>query len=280
MDYSIYDAIEAGFNKVVFIISACFADEFIDIMTPKFGSKIKLRFVTQNMDDLPTTINTNNSRSKPWGTAHAVWAARNVIDEPFLVINADDYYGKKAYKMASKHITEKPNDYAVLGYRLGNTLSNYGGVNRGLCMGTNKVNGTILSKIVEVKGLRKSLNGVFTFSEPKDFSHEFDDKDLVSMNMFCLNQSFFTMTKLLLTKFLLNSNENNLAEILIPDVVDFSITDTDIKTWILSTNSSWFGVTYKPDKIMATYKIQDKINKGLYPKTLFESFTPINIKWN
>ena len=248
MEYGIYDAIEAGFTKIVFVIKRDIAAVFIPLMARVISDEIEVHFVFQEMDDLPKGfINTN--RIKPWGTAHAIWTARNCINEPFLIMNADDFYGKNAYVMASSFFDSDSINFAVVSYRLGDTLSEYGGVNRGICFKENGTNN--LKKIVEVKGIQKQSNNQITFVQPKELGEVLKLNELVSMNMFCLRPSFFPLVEQQLIDFL--SKPVNLAteELLIPEVIEDSIANTSINTLIVNADSDWFGVTYKADRDMA-----------------------------
>jgi NDP-sugar pyrophosphorylase family protein len=268
MDYSIFDAIEAGFNKIVFVVRESFIDQFKKLMIPKLDGIVSLEFVCQENDDLPNSIK-ETTRKKPWGTAHAVWAARHVIHEPFLVINADDYYGKNAYLVAYKFLKRKSKDFAVIGYRLGDTLSDFSTVNRGICF--RKIGSEKLDKIIEFKGIKMDSNSTLSFTKPDGYYKQLIVNEVVSMNMFCLSPVFFEYTEIILEQFL-NEHQHELdKELLISNVIDQIIRKRKIKTFILDSNSDWFGVTYKADRIMARYKIEDKIKYNQYPKSLFQS---------
>ncbi len=268
MEYGIYDAIEAGFNKIVFVIKQDMSKIFIPLMDDLFNDLIEIHYVFQELEDLPADCIANYEREKPWGTAHAIWAARYHISEPFLIMNADDFYGKNAFKVASDFFDNDTSNFAVISYQLDETLSEYGGVNRGICF-TEKNKG-ILKKIVEVKGIRRKSKEELIFNELKGLEKGLALNELVSMNMFCLRPSFFPLIEELLIDFMDDSLNISNEELLIPHVIEYSIQHTNINTMVLDSKSDWFGVTYKADRIMAIYKIEDKIKLGLYPKKLFK----------
>lgn len=267
MEYGIYDAIKAGFNKVVFVIKQDFAGAFIPLMDELISGLVEVHYVFQEMEDLPSGYIKSYERKKPWGTAHAIWVTRNIIKEPFLIMNADDFYGANAFKVASSFFDRDHENFAVVSYNLGETLSEYGGVNRGVCFTEKDSNK--LKEITEVKGIEKQVGNELTFISPKELNAKLNPSDLVSMNMFCLRPSFFPLIEKLLKDFLEDSSNISNEELLIPHVIENSIVKTNIQTIVLNSKSDWFGVTYKEDRATAMYKIEEKTKKGLYPKKMF-----------
>jgi UTP-glucose-1-phosphate uridylyltransferase len=270
MDYSIFDARAAGFNKVVFVVREIFFDEFKKLMLPKLDPSLKVEFVVQRANDLPSIFATHINLDRTCGTAHAIWTARKVIHEPFLVINAHNFYGKNAYKVASDFLSGNSKDFAVLGYPLGQTLSNYGCVDREICVQNNKGNKRHdLVDIIELKGIRKLPTGKIVSNPSENFKRTLSSNMLVSLNMFCLNPSFFNLAEAALANFLKNFRNGLTSELLICHVLRIAIRRKNFVIKILEANSNWFGIPYKADRIMAIYKIEDKIKHGLYPKPLF-----------
>lgn len=268
IDYSLYDAIEAGFKKVVFIIRESFREDFETIFRPKLEGKIEVEFVAQNLSDLPKGYTLPETREKPWGTAHAVLVAKDVIDGPFAVINADDYYGQNSYGTLMKFFSneEDPN-YAIVGYKLKNTLSDHGDVNRGVCMQSGD---DYLENIVETlkitkhdiqgRGVFKNEQGSYTFLDPDT---------LVSMNMFGFKADFFDRTEEFFKEFLDKSIDIPKSEFFIPFVLDKMIKQGLKKVKVLTSEANWFGVTYQEDKPFVVKRINELVDKGVYPSPLW-----------
>lgn len=276
MEYGIYDAIEAGFTKLVFVIKQDIADVFMSLIDELNLDSIEIHFVFQETNDLPSGFNNDHKRKKPWGTAHAIWSAREKIKEPFLTINADDFYGKNAFKVASNFFEINAKDYAVISYKLGDTLSAYGGVNRGICF-TDKTTNNLM-KIVEVKDIKHHINNNLVYQTPEEIHKKLTPEELVSMNMFCLRPSFFPLIENLLKEFSQMPLSLPNDELLIPHVIDHSIRNTTTNTIVIDSNSDWFGVTYKEDRIMAIYKIEKKIKCRCYPEKLFAKVKERNLR--
>lgn len=272
IDYSIYDAIQAGFGKVVFVIRESFREAFIEFFKNKFDDKIDVVFVTQELSHLPEGFTVPEGREKPWGTAHAVQMAKGVVNEPFLVINADDYYGKGAYKVAADFFNQFPLEpdtkklYNVIGYRLLNTLSEYGTVNRGVCQGDEHGN---LTAIEECKKIMKEKDGVIRYPDG-DGQKELKEDDIVSMNMWGFYPSYFDFFDREFSKFLTKEGKELTSEYYIPDLIDLLIETKEAEVKILSSDSSWFGVTYQDDKPHVVAKLEKMIEEGLYPKDLWK----------
>lgn len=266
MDYSIYDAIRAGFGKVVFIIRRDFADDFKKIFEPKLKGKIKTEYVFQQMEDFMEGTPVPEGRTKPWGTAHAVLCAVDKVNEPFAVINADDFYGRQAFKDAAdfliKDCTESNN--AIIGYSLLSTLSEHGTVNRGVCTLDEVGN---LASITERINIAKK-GGKITCDdnlEPKELSPDTS----VSMNFWCFHPSFFTYTQQVFREFLRDNINDPKAEFFIPIVADRFIHEGGTIE-VIPTVSEWFGVTYKEDAPAVEKSLNALIEKGEYPERLWQ----------
>jgi dTDP-glucose pyrophosphorylase len=265
IDYSIYDAIEAGFCKVVFIVRDSFMSQFKEVYIDKYADKVALNFVAQELDDLPIEFSVPDSRAKPWGTGHAVWVARNVIDGPFAVINGDDYYGKNAFKDMVKFFQSDKDNYAVMGYYLKNTLSDHGTVNRGVCYADKDGN---LTKVVECTKISRDKNGVISYPHGKDMA-TLDEETLVSMNLWGFRANYFDIAGKILSDFIKEKGNEEKSELYIPAVIDHMIAENILDVKLLTTDSDWFGVTYQEDKPVVMEKIRMLIKEGIYPVSLW-----------
>lgn len=267
IDYSIYDAIQAGFGKVVFIVREYFLQEFKDMMNAKFGDKIELQYVTQELAKVPSGVETYPEREKPWGTAHAVWVAKDIVNEPFAVINADDFYGCDSYKVLTDYFKDNSSqDYAVVAYRLKNTLSDHGTVNRGVCY-SNEIG--CLTKVVECTKIQREEDGVVRYPDENDTKQVLADDTLVSMNMWAFLPSYFNHVDEQFVNFLTNFGKELKSEFYIPSVVDKLINDGTLNVNVLDTDSSWFGVTYQADKPIVMEKLNQLIAEGVYPNQIY-----------
>jgi hypothetical protein len=266
MDYSIYDAIRSGYGKVVFIIRKNFADDFRKIFEPKLKGRIAIEYVFQEMDSFTGSFDIPAERTKPWGTAHAVLCAKEVVKEPFAVINADDFYGHNAFENAASFLKTdcSPRTYAIVGYDLLKTLSDYGTVNRGVCGLDSKGN---LATITERINIAKKDGKIICDDglEPKELSV----KTRVSMNFWCFDTSFFSYTEKLFNEFLQKHGKELKSEFFIPIVADQFIKEGG-KVEIIPTTSSWFGVTYKEDAPFVEKSLQDLIANKEYPERLWK----------
>lgn len=265
MDYSIYDAIRAGFGKVVFIIRKEFADNFKTIFEPKLKGKIETEYVYQSMDSFTDGYQAAADRTKPWGTAHAVLCAKEVVKEPFAVINADDFYGRNAFENAAAFLnTACSNErYAIVGYDLTRTLSDHGTVNRGVCGLDAEGN---LATITERINIGKKEGKIVCEDglEPAELSVD----TRVSMNFWCFDPSFFSYTQQLFTEFLQAHGQELKSEFFIPIVADKFIQEGG-KVEIIPTTSLWFGVTYKEDAPFVQDSLNKLIKAGEYPNKLW-----------
>jgi len=260
IDYSVYDAIEAGFNKIIFIIREVFEEQFKAQVADKYLNKIEVEFAYQDIDDLPSGFSCPDGREKPWGTGHAILSANHLVHEPFVVINGDDYYGKESFKVISDYYFRGKEQFCMVGFRLGNTLSSFGAVTRGVCSVENKK----LSSVVETGDLRKKGNIIYS---DRDIS--FDGNEPVSMNMWGFTPVLFHHLKEKFIDFLNVHGREVKSEFLIPSIINELIQDGDEKVHVLETSSSWFGVTYKSDKPIVEKKIQQLVSSGVYPSPLF-----------
>jgi NDP-sugar pyrophosphorylase family protein len=266
MDYSIYDAIRAGFGKVVFIIREDFAEAFKANFEPKLNGKIKTAYVFQSLDKFTEGKQVNPERVKPWGTAHAVLCTKGVVNEPFAVINADDYYGAAAFEQAFQFLTKECNDktYCILGYELSNTLSENGTVSRGVCS-INENN--VLTQIVERTQIYKK-DGQIVFEE-NGVETPLAADARVSMNFMCFAPNFLDLCAQEFDKFLNEQGQALKSEFYIPYVTgQFSALGLgDVK--VIPTNAKWFGVTYKEDAPAVKTSIETLIQNKVYPEKLW-----------
>ena len=267
IDYSIYDAIKAGFGKVVFIIRESFADAFKEKFDKKLAGKIKVDYVYQELDNLPEGFTLPEGREKPWGTAHAILVAKDAINEPFCALNADDFYGFKAFQVMSDFLSEstKESEYSMVGYHLKNTLSEFGTVSRGIC---NADENNHLKKIVETIKIQKKGENVVSIEEDGSETQLTGD-EIVSMNNWGFKPSIFKILEEKFTEFLKTEIDKPKSEMYIPFVVFELIQDNKATVKVLEANSPWFGVTYKEDKPFVVEKIRNMIKMGEYPEKLF-----------
>ena len=267
IDYSIYDAIRTGFGKVVFIIRESFADAFREKFDAKLKGKIEVEYVYQELDMLPEGFTLPEGREKPWGTAHAILVAKDVIKEPFCALNADDFYGFNAYKAMAKFLTESkdPKEYAMVGYKLNDTLSEFGSVSRGIC-GEDKNNNLV--KIVETLKIVKRGNDIISI-ENDGSETSLTGNEIASMNNWGFKPSVFDELEKRFTQFLKTEIDQPKSEMYIPSVVFDLIDDKVATVKVLEANSPWFGVTYKEDKPFVIEKINVLIAKGEYPEKIW-----------
>lgn len=265
MDYSIYDAIRAGFGKVVFIIREKFGENFKSIFEPKLKGKIETEYVYQELVLFTNGFRPSPERTKPWGTGHAMLCAKHVIKEPFAVINADDFYGLDAFRMASDFLLERcdPDHSAIIGYDLRRTLSEHGTVNRGIC-GLDE-NGN-LSSITERINISEKGNKIVCEDgkQPDEFSHG----TKVSMNYWCFHPSFLSYTEKLFNLFLKEHGQELKSEFFIPIIADQVIKEGG-SIEVIPTPSLWFGVTYKEDAPFVKKSLDELIDRGEYPRHLW-----------
>lgn len=270
MDYSIHDAIEAGFNKIVFIIRRDIESDFREVIGNRIekicsGLGVEIGYAFQSLDSLPEGVALPEGRTKPWGTGQAVLSAKEIVKEPFAVINADDYYGKEAFVKLHEYLLEyapsKPNSFCMAGFILKNTLSENGGVTRGIC----KVDGNgYLTDVVETSDIVKTETGAAVNGEPVDAD------SYVSMNMWGLTPEFMSVLENGFVEFFDNIDGNELkAEYLIPIFIGQLLREGKVSVKVLETKDKWFGVTYKEDKASVVDSFNKLIADGVYKEELF-----------
>lgn len=267
MDYSIYDAIRAGFGKVVFIIRKDFAPDFKKIFDPKLEGRIAVEYVYQEKEAFLNGFELPESRTKPWGTAHAVLCAKDAVKEPFAVINADDFYGSVAFRKACEFLVKECSEklYAIIGYELVKTLSEHGSVSRGVC----KTDGAgFLAAIHERTNIYRE-EGRIVYEENNQ-QQELSPDTEVSMNFWCFDPAVFKLSEKMFHTFLEKNRDNPKSEFFIPIVADHFINDGLGKIKVIPTSSQWFGVTYKEDAPGVEKSLHALIEKGEYPQRLWQ----------
>ena len=272
MDYSIYDALEAGFNKVVFIIRKDIEEEFREVIGNRIEKHVEVEYVYQELKDVPDGCTVPADRHKPWGTGQAILACKGIVNEPFAIINADDYYGKLAFKklhdfLISADTSQSEFTMAMAGFILKNTLSDNGTVTRGICIENED---GYLTKVIETKGIIVDKNGnlVCDTRESRDII-DFDNR--VSMNMWAGYPNFIDYLENGFKEFLLDDTDNPITkEYLLPIIVDQLIQSNRATVKVLQTTDCWFGVTYPEDKEIVVKAIQQLIEQGIYPENLWK----------
>ncbi|SMO46565.1 Nucleotidyl transferase [Saccharicrinis carchari] len=266
IDYSVYDAIEAGFEKVVFVIRQSFADQFKAQYEPKFGDKIAIEYVYQELDNLPNGFTVPAGREKPWGTGHAMLMAKDAIQGSFAIINADDFYGREAYQAVLDFMDKSSddNEYAMVGYALNNTLSEHGTVSRGVCETDANNN---LTNIVERTKIGY-LDGKIVYYEGENTT-ELTGKEPVSMNFWAFKNSFFEALEKEFIIFLKEKGKEMKSEFYFNAPVDKMIKEGRATAKVIACDTKWFGVTYQEDKPQVQKSIQKLIDNGVYPANLW-----------
>ncbi len=269
MDFSIFDAIRGGFGKVVFVIRKDFEADFREKILCKYENHIPVELVFQAIDDLPEGFTAPEDRKKPWGTNHAVLMGSSVINEPFAVINADDYYGRDSFAVLAHDLMRvegKKGDYSMVGYRVGNTLSDSGSVARGVCaMDDNRM----LTDVVERTAIER-VDGKITFTDENGAAQVIEDNTPVSMNMWGFTPDYFEYSADIFKEFLSTELNNPKAEYFIPVAINKLINSGEATVKVLDTTSKWFGVTYAEDRPSVVAKLQALVDAGEYPSPLFE----------
>jgi len=267
IDYSIYDAINAGFGKVVFIIKEEFEENFKSIFEPKLNGRIETAYVFQNFDLKQFGIEEEIYREKPWGTAHAILSGRNVIKEPFCVINADDYYGFDAFKKMADFLNTEATDsnYSIIGYEIGKTLSEFGSVSRGVCKVDESGN---LSEIIERTKVYPKDGKIFYEEDGEEFPLDFSTP--VSMNFWGFTPAVFEITEGLFKEFAMANKDKPKAEFFIPLIGENLVQSNTATFKVVPTSNKWFGVTYKEDKPYVQDSIDQLVKNGTYPEKLWD----------
>jgi len=268
LDYSVYDAIKSGFGKIVFIIRRDIEQDFKAIIGSHFANRINVEYVFQELTDLPAGFGVPEGRSKPWGTGHAVLSCRNAVKEPFGVINADDLYGAQSYKILADYLSKLDpagNAYAMVGFRIANTLSDHGHVTRGICeVDANRM----LLSVVERFKIEKTQNGA-RYQDEKEQWIALQGDEIASMNMWGFTPTLFKYLEQKFPLFLKAAGGNLKAEFLMPSIADELIKARKITMQVLNTPAKWLGVTYKDDKPEVAKKVAELIKGGVYPSPLW-----------
>ena len=272
MDYTVHDALEAGFTKIVFILRKDILDEFQRTIGKNIESRANVEYVFQELDDLPSGYTCPKDRTKPWGTGQAVLCCKGVVNEPFCVVNADDYYGKEPYKLVHDYLVkeraadENVMDICAAGFRLGNTLSENGGVTRGVCKLDE--NGCLIG-IDETKNIIKTADGAAVLKEDGTKT-ELDPNSCVSMNMWGFDAGFINLLEDGFKEFLANIKEGDIkAEYLLPIYIDQLIKENRARVTVLPTSGTWFGVTFQEDKEAVIEAFSKLVKEGRYAENLY-----------
>jgi dTDP-glucose pyrophosphorylase len=270
LDYSIYDAIKAGFGRVVFVIRREIEADMQKIFFEKWEDKIDIDFVFQDMDALPGGYDPPEGRTKPWGTGHAIWVAKDHIEQPFAVINADDFYGRESFQKTATFLSDMENliqgRYCLIGYILKNTLSDHGYVSRGEC---EVEEGNLLSRITERLKIQREGEKVIYRGDDGEIIAIPEDA-IVSMNMWGFMPSIFRHLEDDLKEFLEENSGSEKKEFLLPDVIDRLIHEGDVQVPVLPTTSKWFGITYQEDRPIVEAKLRRLVEDGEYPSPIWE----------
>lgn len=272
MDYSIHDALEAGFNKVVFIIRHDIEDDFVRIIGNRIEKICKVEYAYQEIDDIPSAYRVPAGRTKPWGTGQAILSCKNVVNEPFVIINADDYYGKEAFVKVHDFLVNSKADgkkmkFCMAGFILKNTLSDNGGVTRGICILDSENN---LKAVEETYNIVKTNTGAAVLSDGGSLA-PIDPDAHVSMNMWGVTPEIFDVLETGFSEFLENGGKDNIkSEYLLPTIIDSLIKSDKADVAVLESRDKWFGVTYKEDKESVAQAFRELIANGIYSEKLYD----------
>jgi dTDP-glucose pyrophosphorylase len=267
IDYSIYDAIRAGFGKIIFVIRRDIEDQVKERFVGKLKGKIEVDYVFQEITDLPEGVKVAPDRAKPWGTSHAILVTSGVIREPFGVINADDYYGVESFRILRDFLVNDtdPNSYCIVGYKLSNTLSDHGHVNRGVCrVGEDG----LLRNIVETKEIEKTSFGAQAPGSGRKME-KFTGEEVVSMNLWGFKPTCYDFLGEEFRNFIDRYGMDLKSELDIPTSIDKFVKSGQVKIKILMSNDRWFGVTYREDKPFVVESIKNMISSGVYPSSIY-----------
>lgn len=269
LDYSIYDAIKAGFKKIVFVIRKDIEEDMKRVFFDKWAGKVEIETVFQEVSSLPGGYTCPAERTKPWGTGHAIWVAKDKVREPFSVINADDFYGRQSYELASSFLSDMDNllhsRYCLVGYILKNTLSDHGFVSRAECR-TNE-NGNLVSITERLKIMRQGEQVIYQGDQEETLT--LDENAIVSMNIWGFMPSLFDYLEEDLLEFLKDNAGSLKAEFLLPNVIDRLIKSGKVEVPVLKTGAQWFGMTYKEDREFVSGKLEALVKEGLYPTPIW-----------
>lgn len=268
MDYSVYDAVQAGFGRIVFVIRHDFEDAFRSKVLSKYKSFTDVKVVFQDLDALPEGYTRPTDRKRPWGTNHAIMMGEEVIDGPFAVINADDFYGREAFEVMATELESHSGadgEYCMVGFPVGNTMTENGSVSRGVCA----VNDGLLKKIVERRAISFTPERNIVFEDEKGQIQPIEASTPVSMNLWGFGRDYFKYSRREFCRFLDKYISDNNREYYIPSVVDKLIGNGEAKVKVLKTDSQWFGVTYAGDRDNVVAKLAELHEQGVYPPSLF-----------
>ena len=269
IDYSIFDAIRAGFGKVVFIIRRDIEDAFKEAIGSRYEGKIKVEYAFQQLDALPEGFSVPEGREKPWGTGHAVYTARELINEPFAVINGDDFYGREGFQLLADYLSQAKDgdkaDFSMCGFIMRNTLSDNGSVSRGVCEVDEKDN---LTEVVEHTKIERNGNGAKSYLEDGSVV-DFTGDEIVSMNMWGFTPSLFEHMHEMFVEFLKERGQEMKSEFFIPLVADTLIKQGKAEVKVMTSQDEWFGITYREDKPAVIESIKELVAQGVYPNKLF-----------
>lgn len=269
MDYSVFDALRAGFGKIVFVIRKDFEDDFRKKILSKYENHVPVEVVFQGLDALPEGYACPVDRTKPWGTNHAVLMGKGAINEPFAVINADDFYGRDAFEVIAKELSrehDRPGDYCMVGFRVGNTVTENGSVSRGVC----STKDGLLTSVVERTAISTLPDGKIAYTDQDGAIVELDPSTPVSMNLWGFTPDYFDYSEREFKKFLDEKLNTPKSEYYIPAAVDTLINSGEATVKVLDTDSKWFGVTYAADRDGVVAKLADLHASGQYPDKLFK----------
>jgi Nucleotidyl transferase len=265
IDYSIYDAMRAGFGRLVFVIRQDIATQFKEIIGARFEKRISVEYVFQELDKLPPGFQLPPGRTKPWGTTHAVLMAADAIREPFAAINADDFYGAQSFRLLAEHLGSGSADYAMVGFTLRNTLSDFGSVARGVCWVDVE---NLLQTVTELTKIERVGNGARNTSTAAQISQLTGD-EVVSMNMWGFTPALFPQLQNYFKAFLQKNGHELKSECYIPSAINDLLMTGQARVKVLRTNDSWFGVTYREDRSHVVKNIRQLIARGDYPEKLW-----------
>jgi len=269
LDYSLHDALKAGFKKIIFIIRKSFEEPFVKKYNQRLKNLAEVHYVFQEIDALPPPYTTSPLRKKPWGTGHALWTAKEVIEEPFLVINADDFYGRSSYKLMfeylENHLNSRPEEFVLIGFPVEKTLSKNGAVSRGIC----KINDDHLLLSVEEKTAIKLDNNQI-ISTGDSVKEVIPKNTLVSMNMWGLTPLYFKWAAPYFESFLKWNYSSTEAEFFLPKTIDQIIQNQQVRVKVLPSTENWFGLTFPEDKALAELNLNKMTQEGFYPQNLFK----------
>ena len=270
IDYSLYDALKAGFGKIIFIIRESFKSDMEAAFAYKLDGKVEYHFVNQDISMVPSGVQIHPERTKPWGTAHAVWVAKDFIREPFGVINADDFYGAESYQILADFLNGLSatdiTSYCTVGYYLRNTLSEHGTVNRGIC---DVDQNNFLIGVTERTKIKRCEDGVIRYDSESEDPKPLKDDDFASMNMWGCVPNYFNVTDRHFKSFLQENGMDPKSEYYIPTVIDYMINNRLANVKVLPSESTWFGVTYPEDKPSVMISLQKLLDEGKYPTNLW-----------